>query len=453
MKPSEFAHRLLVSLAQQINEGMSSDRDKIVERIMKDSGVSKNDDQYNFWKDRVNKRLSLLLDDDKSESMLLVHLIEGACDDCDDPEPCVDVCPTGAIGKDNGGNYKIDPDRCVECTWCVDTCITGSIVHRSEFAQVAGMIMQRRENPVYAILAPSFVGQFGDNVSPEMFKGALKSIGFTDVYEVAMAADITTVHEAKFFVNQMEKGEDVVITSCCCPAFIKLVEKIRPKASNLISPSVSPMIAMGKMLKNSEPDCRVVFIGPCIAKKAEAKRPDLQPGVDCVLTYKETKALLEAAGVPLDGSLGELEMEDASHDGRIYAHTGGVTEAIVRAVNRISPQYQINPVQGNGLKECNNLLKQIEEGSLEANFMEGMGCPGGCVGGPGTIISKERGAEIVDLHAEQAKVHEALDNQKADIWNKQHGYNNSDMHSEKENMAHHIYNTQEPPQPLSDGRA
>ncbi|MEG6615529.1 [Fe-Fe] hydrogenase large subunit C-terminal domain-containing protein [Peptococcaceae bacterium 1198_IL3148] len=452
MQPSEFAHRVLVSLARQIREGegQAPKRDKVIDRIMKDSGITEKDEQYQFWRERLNKRLSLLMDEDKGESMLLVQLIEGACDDCLDMQPCADVCPTGAINKDEKGNFSINPDRCVECTWCVNSCITGSIVTRSEFAQVASMIMQRKEHPVYAILAPSFVGQFGNRVTPEIIKGALKAIGFTDVYEVALAADVITEHEAEIFVNRRQQGENFMITSCCCPAFIKLVEKIRPKVANLLSPSVSPMIALGKMLKNREPQCRVVFIGPCIAKKSEAKRPDLHPAIDCVLTFKETKALLEAGDVPLDGSLGELEMEDASHDGRIYAHTGGVTEAIKRAVKRLAPEYEIKAVQGNGLKECNMYLKQLEQGKLDANFMEGMGCPGGCVGGPGTIISVEKAASLVNEHAQQAKTFAAIDNHKAHVWNDNYG-ETSDLHSKHLNMSGQIYSTQNPPQPMSRG--
>lgn len=436
INPSEFAHKLLVSLARQIREGegQTPNRDKIIDRIMQDSGVDKNDPQYQFWRERVEKRLSLLLDEDKGESLLLVQLIEGACDDCLTTQPCVDICPTGAIAKDQQGNYKINEARCVECTWCVDSCITGSIATRSEFAQVASMIMQRKGRPVYAILAPSFVGQFGEQATPEIIKGALKSIGFTNVYEVAMAADVITRHEAEIFVRRMEKGDKFMITSCCCPAFIKLVEKIRPKVANLLSPSVSPMIALGKMLKAREPNCRVVFIGPCIAKKAEAKRPDLQPAIDCVLTFKETKALFEAGDVALDGSLGEAAMEDASHDGRIYARTGGVTTAIARAVETIAPQYQLRAVQGNGLKECNQYLKQLEEGKLDANFMEGMGCPGGCVGGPGTIISSEKGAAMADQHAKQAKTFAALDNKMAIDWSERYG-ESSNLHSKHLNMT------------------
>ena len=452
MQPNDFVHRLLVSLAKQIKEGKALDRDKIVERIMKDC-FDDSDPQRNFWKERVDKRLSLLLDQDEPEkNPLLVHLIEGACGQCGqcgENEPCVEICPTGAIEKDKHGQYKIVADRCVECTWCVDNCITGSIVHRSEFAQVASMIMQRDEHPVYAILAPAFVGQFGEKVTPEIFKGALKAVGFTDVYEVAMAADNITMHEAREYVERMDRGEKFMITSCCCPAFIKLVEKIRSKVSHLVSESVSPMIAMGKMLKSREHNCRVVFISPCIAKKAEARRPDLQPAIDCVLTFKETKALLEAAEVPLDGSLGELEMEDASHDGRIYARTGGVTEAITRAVKTLAPHLEVKAVFGDGLKECNKLLKELEAGTLDANFMEGMGCPHGCVGGPGTIINSRSAMEIVNAHASQSQVAEAIANDKARQWDEFHG-KNADLLSEKKNITGHIYPTREPEQPLSD---
>jgi len=424
----EFAHRLLISLARQIREGKDLDREKIVEWVLTDS-LDKNDSQYDFWKTRIKKRLDYLLAEEDEEA-LLVRLIEDACSECPENAPCAEVCPTGAIKKDEEGKYRIREDLCVECTLCVENCISGSIITRSEFAQVASMILQSKEHPVYAIVAPSFVGQFGENVTPEIFKGALKEIGFTDVYEVALAADIITHHEAEIFVDRIKKGQDFVITSCCCPAFIKLVEKIRPRVSHLVTPSVSPMIALGRILKKREPNCRVVFIGPCIAKKAEAKRPDLQPAIDCVLTYKETKALLEAGDIPLDGSLGQEEMKDASHDGRIYAFTGGVTAAITRAVKRLSPHLEVKAVYGDGLKECNRLLKEYEEGNLDANFMEGMGCPHGCVGGPGTIIHSELAKKIVQKHAREALYAQAMDNTKAKEWQEQYG-EATDLHSKK----------------------
>ena len=434
MNKNDFAHRILVNLARQIRTGEILDRKKLSDKIIAECFLQKTQDDK-VWRDRIDKRLDYLMQDNtqKNEEPLLVHLIEGICEECSmEKQPCVHVCPTGAITY-NQGKGKINESLCVECGWCVDSCISGVIIDRSEFAQVATMLLQSDGHPVYAILAPSFVGQFGPAVTPQILKAALKALGFTDVYEVALAADIVILEEAREFCERMLSGEKFMITSCCCPAFIKLVEKVRPKVAHLISPSMSPMIIMGKMLKKREEHCRVVFIGPCIAKKAESKRPDLRPAVDCVLTFKETKALLEAAELPLEGSLGYREMEDASHDGRIFAHTGGVSEAIRRAVKRLAPELEFKPVKGNGLKECSSLLKQLEEGKLDANFMEGMGCPEGCVGGPGTIIKAAEAALLVKEFAAKAKKPEATDNSFALQWMKDY-YVDTDTNSIKMDM-------------------
>ena len=436
MNKNDFAHRILVNLAHQMRAGEILDRKKLSDRVIAECFPKKTEDEQ-VWLDRINKRLDYLLQDDTYEDNndpLLVHLIEESCEECSlEKQPCVHVCPTGAITYDDQGKGKINASLCVECGWCVDSCISGVIIARSEFAQVAAMLLQSDGHPVYAILAPSFVGQFGPAVTPEILKAALKALGFTEVYEVALAADIVTLEEAREFCKRMSSGEKFMITSCCCPAFIKLVEKIRPKVAHLVSPSMSPMIIMGKMLKKREEHCRVVFIGPCIAKKAESKRPDLKPAVDCVLTFKETKALLEAAELSLDGSLGYREMEDASHDGRIFAHTGGVSEAINRAVKRRAPELEFRPVKGNGLKECSSLLKQLEEGKLDANFMEGMGCPEGCVGGPGTIIKAAEAALLVKEFAAKAKKQECDDNSFALQWMKDY-YADVDANSKKIDM-------------------
>jgi len=414
MNSQKVSHRLLVKLAKSIQEGGIKDRSKFINNIIAECLPELKENQQVY--EQIEKRLDYLTSTPKNEVPPLVNVIEAICHDCGPEEqPCTHTCPTGAFSCENGVR-QINQDLCVECGRCINVCICGAIVERSEFAQMATMLARSEEHPVYAILAPSFVGQFGKEVSPEMFKAALRSLGFTEVFEVALAADITTLFEAEEFCQRMEQGKKFMITSCCCPAFIKFIEKLRPKVANLVSPTVSPMIAMGKMLKQRESNSKVIFIGPCIAKKNEAKRADLQPAVDCVLTYKETKALLEAAEIPLTGAMGRIKIDDASHDGRIYAHTGGVTEAITRAVKRHNPGLSIKPVKGNGLKQCGELLGQIEEGKLDANFMEGMGCPGGCVGGPGTIIPVEEGARNVKAFSQRARVRESSDNIQALQW-------------------------------------
>lgn len=431
MNPHEIYHRILVNLARHIRERDTKDKERLIRGIVSECLPEKKEDQKIYR--QVEKQLDYLLKEDKDDPPL-IDFIEEMCQECETSaqHPCTDACPTGAISCSDGIHH-INRDLCVECGRCINTCISGAIVARSEFAQVATMLYDSSMKPVYAILAPSFVGQFGQEVTPEIFKSALRSMGFTEVFEVALAADITTLYEAEEFCQRMERGETFMITSCCCPAFIKFIEKIRPKVANLVSPTVSPMIAMGKMLKEREKNARVVFIGPCIAKKNEAKRPDLAPAVDCVLTFKETKALLEAAEIKLDGSLGRLEINDASHDGRIYAHTGGVTEAITRAVKTNNIKLKIKPVKGNGLKQCGELLEKIEKGKIDANFMEGMGCPGGCVGGPGTIIKVEEAAPYVKEFAERSKHFAAGDNPTAHEWMEDY-YKIADTLSKKMSM-------------------
>lgn len=415
MNSHEIYHRILVNLARQIREGKIKNKDKLISGIASECLPDKKTNHQILI--QIEKQLDYLLKENNDDNPPLIDFIDDMCQDChsSDQHPCADICPTGAISCFDGVHH-LNRDLCIECGRCINTCISGAIVARSEFAQVATMLRDSSKQPVYAILAPSFVGQFGPKVTPNIFKSALRSMGFTEVYEVALAADITTLYEGEEFCQRMERGEKFMITSCCCPAFIKFIEKIRPKVANLVSPTISPMIAMGKMLKQREKKARVVFIGPCIAKKNEAKRPDLQPAVDCVLTFKETKALLEAAEIKLDGSLGRIDFKDASHDGRIYAHTGGVTEAIIRAVKARNSKLNVIPVKGNGLKECGELLEKIEKGTIKANFMEGMGCPGGCIGGPGTLIKVAEAAPYVINFANQAEFFACHDNPIAHGW-------------------------------------
>jgi iron only hydrogenase large subunit-like protein len=346
----------MVYLARGLREG-KIDKDKLVGSVMQECFEPKSDQESDQLKNRVLRYLEGLLYGAKEDDLPLVRLVSEYCQECDSlDEPCISHCPTEAIKVANGKKY-IDHSLCVDCGYCVDSCIAGSLVIRSEFARVAAMLYQEMEHPVYAILAPSFVGQFGEGIHPAAIKAALKGLGFTDSLEVAMAADIITLYEAREFVERMHKGDKFMITSCCCPVFIKLVEKVRPKVSQLVSDSISPMIAMGKLLKKREPQCRVVFIGPCVAKKNEALLKDLQPAVDCVLTFKEASALIEATGLPLTGEFGQESMQDASHDGRAFAFIGGVSAAITRAVKDIDPTLVVRVVKGNGVKDCNRLLQ------------------------------------------------------------------------------------------------
>jgi iron only hydrogenase large subunit-like protein len=365
-------------------------------------------------KSMIKETLDIESGDNNSGERPLLTIIEEACEHClEGVKSCEEACVVDAISVDDEGSHFIDESKCVDCGLCIAACKSGAIVERSEFLQIITYIRYRKKHPVYAILAPAFVGQFGPDITPEHVKAGLRRLGFTDVYEVALGADIVILKEAREFCDRMERNEEFMITSCCCPAFIKLVEKHRHKVAHLVSESVSPMIALGRLLKSREPSARVVFWGPCIAKKNEAKRPDLSDAVDCVITFKEGVRLLSAAGIDLGDEIGHLPVQDASHDGRIFAHTGGVTEAITRAIKRINPDLDVIPLKGNGLKQCNEILKKVEAGILEGNFMEGMGCPGGCVGGPGTVVHSEVVAQKVDEFAKRSDTYTAVDNSKA----------------------------------------
>lgn len=319
-----------------------------------------------------------------------------------------------AISKsDEKGKPVLDIDKCLSCGLCIVACPEGAITDKAEIAQTINLIKKHKR--VYAILAPAFSGQFGSEVSEEQIKSALLMLGFYDVMEVALGADMITVKEADEFLKRMGRGDKFMITSCCCPPFVRMAKGFRPKISGMISDSVSPMVAVARFVKAEDENAKVVFIGPCVAKKTEAKLPELRDAVDCVLTFEELAAIFEAYKLEPGKIEVEMPMTDASHDGRIYAHTGGVSSAISTSIRSLNPNLDIKIRHGNGIKECKQILDAIEQGNLEANFVEGMACIGGCVGGPGKLIDPNIGTKAVDTFAEKSQVKEAVSNEAAKI--------------------------------------
>ncbi len=403
------------AISRAFFQGLKSDQPDLEDRLRQIVVHLVAEDGPDWQRDRelLLKRVLAAVAEDEPDR--LIKVVNEICD-CDPHDPkCVDACPIGALTKDQGGRCATDRALCIDCTLCVDICHSGAMVERTECLRLVDMVEQRESRPLYAIIAPAFAGQFG-RVWDGQVRNALLRLGFSDVYEVAMAADIITLREAKEYVDRIDHGEDFMITSCCCPAFIKLVEKHQPGSTRLVSDSVSPMIAMGRLLKARQPDCRVVFIGPCLAKRAEARLPELRDAIDGVLTFKETASLFQAAGILVDEQEDEGPLTDASHDGRIYAHTGGVSEAIARAIKQLRPDLVINAVKGNGLKQCREILQAIEGGERSANFMEGMACPGGCLGGPGTIVKVDQAVPYLSEHASQAPAFAASENDRAVRW-------------------------------------
>jgi len=320
---------------------------------------------------------------------------------CGRPD-CAGICPSGALTEPTSGSgpLKFDPGMCIGCGQCGRECDMGAFVERSEVPLVLQMLQQTPR--VFAILAPAFAPQFGPRVTPGRLKCALLRLGVHEVLEVAVGADVTTIREADEFVARVKAGQRFVITSSCCPAFIKLVEKRRPAIAHLVTPTVSPMVALGRLLKADHPGCKVVFIGPCVAKKVEAARPEFSTDIDAVLTFKELNAIFNGFGIDPKEEM-EVELPGAaSHDGRTYAHTGGVSEAIQAMVSMLSPGMRIEGLKGDGIRQCSEILAWVEDATVQGNFLEGMACPGGCVGGPGTLVDVPTATAGVDKYADSA---------------------------------------------------
>lgn len=323
---------------------------------------------------------------------------------------CSVKCLFDAIGKDEKGNIIIDKDLCVGCSDCIDSCKAQKLVASKDILPALDAV-KSGTGPVYAMIAPAFISQFSEEVTPGKLRSAFKSIGFAGMVEVALFADILTLKEALEFDRTIVNERDFLLTSCCCPMWIALLRKIYKQFMPHVPGSVSPMVACGRSIKLLEPNAITVFIGPCIAKKAEAREPDIADAVDYVLTFQEVQDIFDYANI----NPAEMEEDPRDHSskaGRIYARTGGVSKAVETTLERLNPyrKISIRTQQANGIRECKEMLKALEEGKITANFLEGMGCVGGCVGGPKAILNKEEGTRNVNQYGNQAAYDTPIDN-------------------------------------------
>lgn len=310
---------------------------------------------------------------------------------------CQLSCPFDAIMYDNGNKTTyINYDLCVGCGLCVDSCKEGKILDKVDFLPILDLV--KNNKTVIAAVAPAIIGQFGEKVTLDQLRAAFIKIGFSDMVEVAFAADMITIKEAVEFNNHVNSPKDLMITSCCCPMWVGMLKKVYKELVPDLSPSVSPMIGTGRVIKKLNPDAKVVFIGPCIAKKAEAKEKDLLGDIDFVLTFQELDNIFKAFDVNPEELEGIPTKDYASRGGRLYARTGGVSIAVGEAVEELYPHKAklFKAIKAEGVRECKDILNKALTGEIEANFIEGMGCVGGCVGGPKAIIPKEQGKISVD---------------------------------------------------------
>jgi [FeFe] hydrogenase (group B1/B3) len=292
------------------------------------------------------------------------------------PVPCEEACPVEAIGKDESGKAVINFSTCISCGQCMDACPFGAVIEKSQFIDILQILQSKKM--VVAMLAPAIAGdQFKGNL--KQIAAAVKQLGFARVFEVAGGADVTSEHEIKEFVERMHKG-DAMMTSSCCPAYTEMVKKHIPELQSFVSTAATPMHYTAEIVKKLDSQAITIFVGPCIAKRKEALSDSL---VDYVLTFEELDALFAAKGIDI-GKCAEGELENRpSDEGRGFAATCGVTEALLKKTNKDAA---IRTELIDGLtKQTFKQLKTYSKQPGDFNFLEVMACNGGCVGGPCAI--------------------------------------------------------------------
>lgn len=401
------------------------------------------------------ERVKLAMGGDRGDERV-IQVIPIACDECPVStyrvgencrgciaHRCQAACPRGAISLDGRQKAHIDPDKCVECGRCAQVCpysaiqnhkrpcelackvkaismdedkvasinramctSCGACVYQCPFGAVndvsylldAITLLRNSEAGknyrVYAVVAPSISSQFRYAKVGQVIT-ALKKLGFFSVIEAALGADLVAWNESR------ELAQKGLLFSSCCPAFVEYVKDQFPGLKQHISHNLSPMAAIAKYIKGTDPQAKVVFVGPCTAKKAEAKRASVKPWVDCVLTFEELQALVDSrdfdvAQLPVD------VLDNASYFGRIFARSGGLSDAVKEALKEQRIDFEVKPVVCNGIEECRIALLKASRGVLGGDFIEGMACVGGCIGGAGCLTHGAKDAGEVDRYGKEA---------------------------------------------------
>ena len=322
--------------------------------------------------------------------------------------PCAVACGVNAIGSDELGRAKIDHDKCVSCGECMQHCPFSAIADKSQIYQLAKAL--KTSDNLYAIIAPAFVGQFGPMSRPAQVFEAIKRLGFKNVLEVGIGADIGTIHEAQEFLDEVPNKVPFMGTSCC-PSWYSMVKKMFPDQARYISDSATPMIATAAFIKKEHPDAKVVFIGPCVAKKLEALEDNTKDYVDFVITFEELFGLFIAKGIEPSEIETEECIDQASSIGRGFASSGGVAHAVSKVASQIDPRAVVKYEVANGLHECVKLMRLAKAGKKDGMLLEGMGCTGGCIGGPGTVISVAQAQKALKEFQSEAAATLSTDNQ------------------------------------------
>ena len=324
--------------------------------------------------------------------------------------PCAEACGMKAIGSDEHGRADIDYDKCVSCGQCLINCPFGAIADKSQIAMVINSILNGDE--VIATVAPAFVGQFGGKGNVGKLREAFKLLGFAGVEEVAIGADLCTVQEADDFVEEVIEGDLPFMGTSCCPAWSVMAKKEFPKQADCISMALTPMVLTARMIRTQHPNAKIVFVGPCSAKKLEAMRKSVRSEVDFVLTFEEMAGMMDAREIDYlklhDDNKSDFDV--ASADARNFAVAGGVANAVVNVIKRKDPSIDIKVHNAEGLNECRQMLKDAIKGKYPGYLLEGMACPGGCVAGAGTLQPIKKSQMAVKRYAQRSPRQNATEN-------------------------------------------
>jgi len=311
--------------------------------------------------------------------------------------PCESACQVKAIHEREDGISQIDEEKCTRCGACSYACPFGAIMDKSYILKCIDITRENEKGTAHAymVVAPSISSQFHYATLGQVITG-IKNLGFRDVIETALGADMVAYEESG------ELAERGVLTSSCCPAFVRYAETAFPEIKDKISDCLSPMQALAKFIKEGDPLAKVVFVGPCIAKKDEMARGKDYSYVDCVITFEELQALVDAKGIDLP-SLPESLLDNASYYGRIFARSGGLSDAIKEGLKERGSSFEAKTLAVAGLDSCKTALSSLRSGTAPFNYLEGMACSGGCIGGPCCLTHEIRDASSVDKYGHESK--------------------------------------------------
>lgn len=322
--------------------------------------------------------------------------------------PCIRSCSIGAVYIDDDKKAQIDNNKCVSCGACVYQCPFGAIVDKSYVLDILKLIKESENNTkykVYAVVAPAISSQFTDAKIGQVITG-IEKLGFHHAIEAALGADVVAYHEAHEFAETIEQRN--WMTTSCCPAFVSFMKKTYPQHMDHVSTTVSPMVAMARIIRNLDENAKIVFIGPCTAKKMEIKQEDIKDAVDYAMTFEELQAMLDALEIDIT-KCEESVMDNASYYGRIFARSGGVTDAVTQVIEVAGIEADFKPMACDGLDECVKALKVASLGRLKANFIEGMACKCGCIGGAASLSHGAKDVTEVDKYGKLSKEKNSLE--------------------------------------------